>query len=683
MYVEGERNMKRRLLAILLTLCMLMALLPATALADGAASGDVIAVHLYFTYSYEKDGQKKTGVYKSNGPYKCDSLKAAFEFLAGRTYKDTVLERVDGKFVRNEYDCTIMPTEPVTIIIPNESGPVNVAETIEKKVVITGDEDYTDETAYVIYNTNSVTIQTSYKRTGSVTFSGGMEIQSGAKLTLPAGVGTSTGTMNYTFGDDLVVNGTLTVNEDDKYRHMITMNFGSNSMEIGEKGTVVLDNAIITGSPASDSALITNNGALTITQGNHDGDDAQPSITATDGPAIQNNGTLDISCPTAYGDLKITSNSGPAIIVAENAELELVSERVTISTENTDEQAIDLAPGSTVKVGDAVVTVGNGEGESYVDNDGVIHLAANSKVDDEVLASGGTVDTEGNVTPNTVDVESVSLDKNALTLNPSQTAQLTATVSPDTADKTVTWTSSNEAVATVDQSGNVTAMGVGTATITAKAGEREATCTVTVAYPYIPVPPVTPTQPTKPTEPDQPEEPDTPVIPGALPFVDVSANDWFYEDVAYVYAQGIMTGSTATSFTPNDAMTRAMVWTVLGRMDGASVEGGTPWYALAQSWAVSSNVSDGTGPNDSITREQLVTMLYRQAGSPEVGVSELALLGRFTDGETVSAWAEEPMAWAVSQGVLTGDGDLLNPQAAATRAQVAAILARYCANSGK
>ena len=237
--------------------------------------------------------------------------------------------------------------------------------------------------------------------------------------------------------------------------------------------------------------------------------------------------------------------------------------------------------------------------------------------------------------------------------------------------------------------GVVTGVSAGTANITAsiKLGDiilMSATCAVTVKaadVPFVPVPPVAPTQPTKPAEPDQPEEPDTPVIPGALPFVDVNTGDWYYEDVAYVYAQGIMTGSTATSFAPGDAMTRAMVWTVLGRMDGENVEGGTPWYALAQSWAVSAGVSDGTGPNDSITREQLVTMLYRQAGSPEVGVSELALLGRFADGEAVSDWAEEAMAWAVSQGILTGDGDLLRPQATATRAQVAAILARYHADT--
>ncbi len=263
------------------------------------------------------------------------------------------------------------------------------------------------------------------------------------------------------------------------------------------------------------------------------------------------------------------------------------------------------------------------------------------------------------------------------------TLDTTGTVVPTGAS--LVWESDSAAVATVAE-GVVTGVSAGTANITASIvlGGVELvskTCAVTVKaadVPFVPVPPVAPTQPTKPTEPDQP---DTPVIPGALPFVDVSANDWYYEDVAYVYAQGIMTGSTASTFAPNDAMTRAMVWTVLGRMSGENVEGGSPWYALAQAWAVSDGVSDGTEPNSSITREQLVTMLYRQAGSPEVGVSELALLGRFTDGESVSSWAEEAMAWAVSQGILTGDGDLLNPQATATRAQVAAILARFCAGS--
>ena len=192
-------------------------------------------------------------------------------------------------------------------------------------------------------------------------------------------------------------------------------------------------------------------------------------------------------------------------------------------------------------------------------------------------------------------------------------------------------------------------------------------------------PPIGPTNPSKPTTPDKPDEPDTWVNP----YTDVSVLDWFYDEVAYVSAKGLMTGTTATTFLPNADTSRAMIWTVLGRMAGENVEGGSPWYAAAQSWAVSAGVSDGTEPNSAITREQLVTMLYRQAGSPEVGVSELARLGQFTDGESVSDWAEEAMAWAVSNGILTGDGDMLKPQGSATRAQVAAILARFCQNNEK
>ena len=192
-------------------------------------------------------------------------------------------------------------------------------------------------------------------------------------------------------------------------------------------------------------------------------------------------------------------------------------------------------------------------------------------------------------------------------------------------------------------------------------------------------PPIAPTNPSKPTTPEKPEEPDTWVNP----YTDVSVLDWFYDEVAYVSAKGLMTGTTATTFLPNADTSRAMIWTVLGRMVGENVEGGSPWYAAAQAWAVSAGVSDGTEPNSAITREQLVTMLYRQAGSPAVGVAELARLGQFTDGESVSDWAEEAMAWAVSNGILTGDGDMLKPQGSATRAQVAAILARFCENIQK
>jgi len=278
-----------------------------------------------------------------------------------------------------------------------------------------------------------------------------------------------------------------------------------------------------------------------------------------------------------------------------------------------------------------------------------------------------------------VPVTGVTLDKPALSLDLGNVVTLAATITPDNAtDKTAAWTSSDENIVTV-KDGVVTAVGYGTAVVTVKVGTVEASCTVTVPYPYIPV---VPTQPTKPTQPDTPDEPDTPVVP-AVNYADVSANDWYYDEVAYVTAKGLMTGTTATTFAPNATTTRAMVWTILGRMTGAKVDGGEPWYSLAQSWAMSSGVSDGTNPNGSITREELAVMLYRYAGSPAVGLSELAKLGQFTDGETVSGWAQEAMAWAVSNGIISGSGSAILPQQSATRAQVAAMLMRFCELNNK
>ena len=176
-------------------------------------------------------------------------------------------------------------------------------------------------------------------------------------------------------------------------------------------------------------------------------------------------------------------------------------------------------------------------------------------------------------------------------------------------------------------------------------------------------------------EPDEPTEPTEPSTP-AMPFVDVSAGDWFYGAVQYVFENGIMTGDgSAATFNPRGNMTRAMVWTVLGRLSGADVSStGAAWYAKAQSWAVSTGISDGTNPNGSITREELVTMLWRYAGSPTASAD----LSVFSDSASVSSWANSAMQWAVSTGILTGDNGRLNPGSSATRAEVAAILMRYC-----
>ncbi|HIQ87959.1 MAG TPA: S-layer homology domain-containing protein [Candidatus Scatomorpha gallistercoris] len=159
----------------------------------------------------------------------------------------------------------------------------------------------------------------------------------------------------------------------------------------------------------------------------------------------------------------------------------------------------------------------------------------------------------------------------------------------------------------------------------------------------------------------------------ALPFTDVSANQWFYDAVAYVYTNGMMEGDSATTFNPDGRMTRAMFWAVLGRIDGATITGAN-WVETARSWAMAEGVSDGTNPNDYVTREMMVTMLWRYAGEP---ASDESLSG-YSDAANVSDWAAEAMSWALETGVIEGvTATTLQPQGTATRAQCATIFMRY------
>ena len=158
-----------------------------------------------------------------------------------------------------------------------------------------------------------------------------------------------------------------------------------------------------------------------------------------------------------------------------------------------------------------------------------------------------------------------------------------------------------------------------------------------------------------------------------FPFADVAYGDWFYDEVAYVYAKGLMEGVSDTAFEPGGGMTRAMVWAILARVDGVTVTGSN-WAETARSWAMAKGVSDGENANAPVTREQLVTMLYRYAGEPVVSGS----LTGWADAATVSGWAESAMIWAVNRGIITGATEsTLAPADGATRAQCAAILMRY------
>ena len=175
-----------------------------------------------------------------------------------------------------------------------------------------------------------------------------------------------------------------------------------------------------------------------------------------------------------------------------------------------------------------------------------------------------------------------------------------------------------------------------------------------------------------------------------LPFKDVKAGAWYEDSVKYVYENKLMLGTTDDTFTPDGTMTRAMFATVLYRMAGSpSVEGlsvsfkDVPedyWAYDAIAWALNKGVVNGFSadefkPKQAITREQLVAMLYRYSGNPEVS-GELS----FTDAAAVCDWAVNPILWACQNKIVQGytDGSFA-PDKTANRAEMAAIIQRFCA----
>lgn len=158
-----------------------------------------------------------------------------------------------------------------------------------------------------------------------------------------------------------------------------------------------------------------------------------------------------------------------------------------------------------------------------------------------------------------------------------------------------------------------------------------------------------------------------------MPFVDVRRTQWFYDSIYYVWSNDMMEGDSATTFNPDGTMTRAMFWAVLGRMDGQTITG-TNWVEQARNWAMREGVSDGTNPNDYVTREQMVTMLWRYAGEKNGSAN----LNRYTDSGSVSGYAVEAMRWAIGNGVIQGvTSTTLAPKANATRAECATIFMRF------
>ena len=182
-----------------------------------------------------------------------------------------------------------------------------------------------------------------------------------------------------------------------------------------------------------------------------------------------------------------------------------------------------------------------------------------------------------------------------------------------------------------------------------------------------------------------------------LPFHDVTEGDWFYDAVRYAYENGLMDGVGEGLFAPNSETTRAQLVTILYRLAGqpavsgdlpfTDVEAGT-WYTDAVAWAAENGIVNGTtdatfAPGEDITREQLVTILYRYAESKGYDVSASADLSGYPDAGQVQDYAQPAMAWAVAEGIVEGVDGTLNPAGNASRAQIATILMRFCEGVAK
>lgn len=178
------------------------------------------------------------------------------------------------------------------------------------------------------------------------------------------------------------------------------------------------------------------------------------------------------------------------------------------------------------------------------------------------------------------------------------------------------------------------------------------------------------------------------VEPEPLPFTDVAENAWYAQAVRYVYENGLMAGTSATAFTPDATTSRSMIATILWRMAGSPVVNYAmdytdvaqgQWYSEAIRWAASEGIMGGYGnglfgTNDPITREQFALMLWNYAGKPESNRS----LTAYPDWTSTSDWAQQAMAWAVEEGLISNLNGTLAPQGTATRAQAAVMLMRFC-----
>lgn len=346
--------------------------------------------------------------------------------------------------------------------------------------------------------------------------------------------------------------------------------------------------------------------------------------------------------------------------------------------EPDDDEEFSLSrPTMTITVKeDQTLTTGVSSGVTWTSsNSSVAHVTSSGKVTGMAVGTATITATYNgekqtcfvtvNATPSYVPVLSVSLNKQSLALDKGDSGSLTGTVSPSHATAhSMTWRSSDTTVATVDNTGKVTAVGGGTAIITATTqdGGKTDSCIVTVTAPLV----------------------------SASDFSDVSTSHWFHAPVQFALEEGIMSGMGNNRFAPDEQTQRAMILTMLYSLAGKPSNDGvsgfsdvpsTAYYAQPIAWAKAEGIISGSGnyyPEANISREEICLILYKYAQTQTDWNTTSFPSATFSDSSAISSSASSAVAWCSYQGVVSGKNDnQFAPKDNATRAEIATMFQKF------
>lgn len=524
----------------------------------------------------------------------------------------------------------------------------------------------------------------------------GIEFQVGGKLTLGPKVTFADPVSIYALKDDTtailaaipqLVNRVAT----GKTENVVTLKGGDFA-----KGLTVDQPTIIPADAKVEGAITVDGTTLTV-------EGAADTIVAGKGATIDVTGTVD--------KIQIVEGTQPTITAPEDAQIKYEIVTANGDVKETYEVTMNVKEGGSAElysqIGDAEKTlapaVSKNSNVYLISNDAKIIVAVHNEPFYKVENVTLTADTTGAA------AEALTYDANVLGFVYNKAlagnATIAVTFAKDDSDGTdqggsgssgggSSSSSNKPSVSVSGAGGKVTASSNGTVTITPDEGYEIAKITVNGKEVAIPAD----GKLTGLTKNDKVVVTFAKITDGSSTlFADVADDAWYADAVRYVFEKGMMNGTSSTTFSPNETTTRAMIVTMLHRLENeptASAAGFTDvasgsYYANAVAWAAANGVVNGVSetsfaPNTAITREQLAAILYRYAELKGYNVSASGSLSGYTDASQISSYATTAMQWANSTGLITGKtSTTLSPKGNATRAEVATILMRFCENIAK